>query len=179
MWGPFARWISTEHPEDVLVMYQDSSQGNSQETDEALQLWEQRTEEFVQAVLTGPETYAADVAAICVTQAAQLAELTVPADGALDQVAAWNTALAAALDEAHGQLTDLVKPPRADTMAYTSFYGRLARLVRIAEESAAAATAGDSARLAELNTEYAEIRQAMSDAQAGAGLEECVASLPG
>jgi hypothetical protein len=79
-------------------MYQDSSQGNSQETDEALQLWEQRTEEFVQAVLTGPENYAADVAAICVTQAAQLAELTVPADGALDQVAAWNTALAAALD---------------------------------------------------------------------------------
>ena len=43
-------------------------------------------------MLTGPETYAADVAAICAARAAQIADLTAPAEGALDQVAAWNTA---------------------------------------------------------------------------------------
>ena len=132
----------------------------------------------MQAVLTGPETYAADVGAICATQAAQLGELAVPAEGALDQVAAWNTAAAAIMDEAHGELVALDKPPPTDTTAYTSFYGRLLRIVRIAEESAEAATAGDSTRLAELDAEYLELRQAMSSGPAGSGLEECLASLP-
>jgi hypothetical protein len=70
LWGPFANWIRTEQPDDVLVMYEDSSPELSQTTDEALRLWEQRTEEYVQAARTGPETYAADVGAICATQAA-------------------------------------------------------------------------------------------------------------
>ena len=91
----------------------------------------------MQAVLTGPETYAADVGAICATQAAQLGELAVPAEGALDQVAAWNTAAAAIMEQAHEELIALDKPPSTDTTAYTSFYGQLIRLVRIAEESAA------------------------------------------
>ena len=149
-----------------------------QTTDEALRLWEQRTQEYVQAVLTGPETYATDVGAICATQAARLGELAVPAEGALDQVATWNTAAAAIMEQAHGELTALDKPPATDTMAYTSFYGRLARLVRIAAESAEAATAGDATRLAELDAEYLEVRQAMSSGPAGSGLEECLASLP-
>jgi hypothetical protein len=181
LWGggaSFAKWIRTEHPDDVLVMYQDSSQDWSQTTDEALRLWEQRTEEFVQDVLTGRERYPADVGAVCATQAAQLAELTVPAEGALDQVAAWNTATAAILDEAHGNLIALHRPPATDTTAYTNFYGRLFRLVRLAEDSAAAATAGDSTRLAELDAEYLEVRQSMSSGPAGSGLEECLASLP-
>ena len=83
------------------------------------------------------------------------------------------------MDEARGQLVDLDKPPQSDTTAYTSFYGRLARLVRIAEESAAAASAGDSSRLAELDAEYVEVRQAASSVPAGSGLENCAANLPG
>jgi hypothetical protein len=180
LWGggaSFAKWIRTEHPDDVLVMYQDSSQDWPHTTDEALRLWEQRTEEFVQAVLTGRESYPADVGAVCATQAAQLAELTVPAEGALDQVAAWNAA-ATAMEQAHQELTALDRPPATDTTAHTNFYGRLFRLVRIAEDSAAAATAGDSTRLAELNAEYLEVRQSMSSGPAGSGLEECLASLP-
>ena len=178
MWAPFANWISTAHPDDVLIMYADSTQTNGRTTDDALQRWEQRTEEYVQAVLTGPEAYVADVGAICATQAARLGELAVPAEGALDQVAAWNTTAAAIIGEAHGELTALDKPPRADTTVYTTFYGRLARLVRIAEQSAEAATAGDVTRLAELDAEYLEFRQAMSSGPAGSGLEECLASLP-
>jgi hypothetical protein len=181
LWGggaAFANWIRTEHPDDVLVMYQDSSQDWSQTTDESLRLWEQRTEEFVQAALTGPETYAADVAAICAAQAARLAELTLPAEGALDQVAAWNTAAAAIIDQARADLTALDKPPGSDTTAYTSFYARLTRVVRIAEDSAAAASAGDTSRLAELDAEYVEVRQAASNVPAGSGLEECAANLP-
>ncbi len=178
VWAPFATWIRTEHPDDVLVMYRDGSQQSSRNDDESLRLWEQRTQEYVQAVLTGRETYAEDVRAICATLAARLGELTEPAQGALDQVAAWNTDLATIVEQAHGDLTALDKPPRADTMAHPSFYGRLLRLVRIAEDSAAAATAGDSTRLAELNAEYLEVRQSMSSGPAGSGLEECLASLP-
>ncbi len=95
MWSPFRNWIKAEHPDDVLVMYTDDSQGDRRFTEEALQLWEQRTQEYVQTVLTSREAYAADVGAICATRAPQLAELAVPAEGALDQVATENTAAAA------------------------------------------------------------------------------------
>lgn len=178
IWTPFANWVSAEYPEDAAVMFTDGL-SSAVYSEESAQLWAQRAQDFVQAVLTGPETYAADVGAICATQSAQLAELTEPAESALDQIAAWNTAAAAIMDGAHGQLTALVKPPRSYTTAYASFYSRLARLVRIAEESAAAATAGDSNLLAELDAEYVEVRQAASSAPAGSGLEECAANLPG
>lgn len=92
MWKPFARWVSTEYPEDAAVMYTDGSHAEASTSEESSRLWAQRSEDCVQAVLTGPETYAADVAAICAAQAAQIADLTAPAEGALDQVAAWNTA---------------------------------------------------------------------------------------
>jgi hypothetical protein len=61
---------------------------------------------------------------------------------------------------------------------YDDFRNKLPRLRRIAEESVEAATAGDTARLAELNAEYHEVRQAMTSGPAGSGLEECLASLP-
>jgi hypothetical protein len=178
VWAPFAGWIRTEHPDDVLVMYTAADQNIGAQTDEAIELWRQRTQEFVQAVLTGPETYAADVTAICATMAARLGELAEPAEGRLDRVAAWNTAAAAIMEQAHGNLVDLVEPPRFDSSPYVSFKGRLISLVRIAEESAQAATAGDSTSLAELDAEYLELRQAMSSGPAGSGLEECRASLP-
>jgi hypothetical protein len=75
-----ARWIRTEHPDDALVMYTTAEETLGRNTQEAVRLWEQRTDEYVQAVLTGPETYAADVGAICATQAARLGELAVPAE---------------------------------------------------------------------------------------------------
>ena len=180
LWGPFADWIRTEHPNDVLVMYRESDQDWSQTTDESFRLWEQRTEEFVQAVLTGRETYAADVAAICATQAAQLGELAAPAEGALDQIAAWNAAAAAILRETRGALNALVRPPAMDITTYSDYNNRkLIILIKKIDSKAEVASAGDSTRLAELDAEYLEVRQTMSSGPAGSGLEECVASLPG
>jgi hypothetical protein len=178
MWEPFAQWVSAEYPEDAAVMYTDRSHTGARISEESIQLWGQRSREYTQAVLTGPETYAADVDAICATQAAQLGELAVPAEGALDQIAAWNAASAAIIEQAHRELIALDRPPGSNTMPYTSFYAQLIRLVRLAEESAEAATAGDSTRLADLDAEYLEVRQAMSSGPAGSGLEECLESLP-
>ncbi len=76
------------------------------------------------------------------------------------------------------ELTALDAPLSTDMTAYQDFRNKLSRLVRIAEDSAEAATAGDSTRLAELDAEYHEVRQAMSSGPAGSGLEECLASLP-
>ncbi len=177
VWEPFASWMGVNHPRDAAIIF--SSGGNGARlTEEAIPLWEQDIQEYVQMVLTSREAYPAEVVAICATQAARLGGLAVPAAGALDQVAAWNAAAAAIMDEAHGELIALDKPLATDTGAYTLFYGRLARLVGIAEESAEAATAGDSPRLAELDAEHLEVRQAMSSGPAGSGLEECLASVP-
>jgi hypothetical protein len=178
VWVPFAVWIRTEHPDDVLIMYQDSSQTSSRNTDEGLRLWEQRTEEYVQAVLTRRETLPADVAAICATQAARLGELAVPAEGALDQVAAWATAAAAILREAPNELTALWKPPGTDATPYSDYSGSIRVLINNLDAKAEAAAAGDSARLAELDAEYGDAREGLSSGPAGSGLEECLASLP-
>ena len=180
MWYPFADWLVANHPDDVFVMFATADGGMLKDsyTDDEIRVWAQRVEEYVQVVLTRREAYPGEVGAICATQAAQLGELAVPAEGALDQVAAWNTAAAAIIDQAHGELIALDKPPSTDMQVYTNFYGRLARLVRIAEESAQAATAGDATRLTELDAEYLEVRQAMNSGPTESGLEECLASLP-
>jgi hypothetical protein len=181
VWSPFADWMEANHLDDAAVMYSPTTAGGEMGvrlTDESIQLWGQHIREYVQGVLTSRRAYRAEVAGICATQAARLGELAVPAEGVLDQVAAWNTAAAAILEQAHQELIALDKPPATDTRAYSLFYGRLFSLVRIAEESAQAATAGDSTRLAELDTEYREVRQAMSSGPASSGLEECLASLP-
>jgi hypothetical protein len=176
VWGPFANWIRTEHPDDVLVMYDDSGQDNSRNTPESLRLWEQRTSDYVQFVLAARESYPAEVAAICANQAERLGELALPVEGALDQLATWNTAVADALKQARGDLMALDKPPATNTNAYSSFYGHLIRLVRNHEASAEAAGAGDSARLAELDAEYGDIRRDITTVPAG--LEQCLESLP-
>jgi hypothetical protein len=180
MWVPFANWVAAEHPDDVLRMYESEGRTEFLLSEESVQLWEQRSREYVQAVLTRREAYPADVGAICATQAARLGELAVPAEGALDQVAAWNAAAAAIMEQAHGELIVLDMPPVAtdDTMAYTSFYNKLIRLVRIAKESAEAATAGDSTRLAELDAVHLQVRRAMMSGPVGSGLEKCLESLP-
>jgi hypothetical protein len=181
MWAPFADWLVANHPDDVLVMFAtaDGRLLKDTYTDDELPVWAQRTEEYSQAVLTRREAYPGEVNALCAAHAAQLGELAVPAEGALDQVAAWNTAAASIVDQTHGEFIALDKPPSTDTQAYTNFYGRLASLVRITEESAQAATAGDATRLTELDAEYLEVRQAMNSGPTESGLEKCLASLPG
>jgi hypothetical protein len=179
MWSPFADWMDANYRADADVMYANASRnGYARYTDESIQLWAQHIDEYVQWVLTSREAYSADVSAMCATQSIRLGELTAPAEGALDQVAAWNAAFAAILNEAHRGLIALDKPPATDTSASSNFYGQLARLARIAEQSAEAAAAGDSTLLAELDADYHEIRQAMTSGPAGSGLEECLASLP-
>ena len=118
----FQLWIKAEHPDDVLVLYTDDSQGSRRFTEDALQVWEQRTQEYVQAVLTSREAYAADVAAICTTRAPQLAEVAVPTDGALDQVAADNTAAAAVLQQTYdgADRTRRAAVDRHDDVRWTS-----------------------------------------------------------
>ena len=181
VWEPFSYWMEANHPDDAAIIFSPTTAGGEMGvrlTEEAIPLWEQDTQEYVQGALTSRQAYKDNVAAICATQAARLGELAVPAEGALDQIAAWNTAAAAILHQAHGNLILLTTPPATDTSAYTNFYGRLFRLAQIAEESAQAATAGDSTRLAELDAEYLEVRQTMSSGPAGSGLEQCLASLP-
>jgi hypothetical protein len=175
---PFNDWIKAEHPDDVLVMNTDNSQGDRLLTAEALQVWEQRTQEYVQTVLTIREAYAADVGAICATRGPELGEMAVPAEGALDQVATENTAAADVMLQTYDELMALDAPLSTDMTEYQDFRNKLHRLARIAEDSAEAATAGDTTRLAELDAEYHEVRETMSSGPAGSGLEECLASLP-
>jgi hypothetical protein len=47
VWEPFAAWVSTEHPDDVLSMYKDESQTGQRITQESARLWEQRIREYV------------------------------------------------------------------------------------------------------------------------------------
>jgi hypothetical protein len=178
-WTPFNSWIKAEHPDDVLVMYTTAAQGDRVFTPEALQVWEQRTHEYVESVLTARATYAADIGGICANWAPRLSELAVPAQGALDQIAAESTAAAAIMHETYGELIAVDAPTSTDMTAYEDFRSQLIRLVHIVEGSAEAAIAGDSARVAELEAEYRESRQAMTAGPAGSGLEECLASLPG
>ena len=178
VWSPFADWMEENHPQDAAVMYDSPDASGIRLAEEAIPLWEQHTQEYVQAVLTSRATYAGEVGAICATQAARLGEIAAPADGAPDQLAAWNAAAAAILDQAHRELIAMDMPPATDTTAYSIFYAQLARLARIVEDSAEAATGGDSTRLAQLDTEYGEVRQAMSSGPAGSSLEECLDSLP-
>ncbi|HKY48107.1 MAG TPA: hypothetical protein VJQ79_09040, partial [Acidimicrobiia bacterium] len=47
MWEPFASWVAETYPDDVAVMYKDSSQAVPSITEESNQLWELRTREYV------------------------------------------------------------------------------------------------------------------------------------
>jgi hypothetical protein len=50
MWEPFAEWVSTTYPADAAVMYQDGTFSNFRLTEESVQLWDQRTREYVKVV---------------------------------------------------------------------------------------------------------------------------------
>ena len=50
MWEPFADWMAETYPDDVAVMYTDSSQALPSITEESNQLWELRSHEYVNVV---------------------------------------------------------------------------------------------------------------------------------
>jgi hypothetical protein len=50
MWEPFAAWVAETYPEDVAVMYTNSSQTMQSITEESNQLWELRSREYVDVV---------------------------------------------------------------------------------------------------------------------------------
>jgi hypothetical protein len=50
MWEPFAHWIATKYPDDVLRMYDSFGQTNSRLTEESVQLWEERSRQYAQEV---------------------------------------------------------------------------------------------------------------------------------
>jgi hypothetical protein len=52
MWDPFAEWISTNYPEDVVVMYKPNF-SDYRLTLESIRLWEQHSREYVEAVQQG------------------------------------------------------------------------------------------------------------------------------
>ena len=129
MWYPFARWLVANHPDDVLVMFATADGGMVEgllhrRRDPGLGAARRGVRGHV--VLTRREAYPGEVGAICATQAAQLGELALPAEGALDQVAAWNTAAAVIIDQAHGELIALDKPPSTN-MAGVHHFLRPAR----------------------------------------------------
>ena len=53
MWHPFKEWVSTNYPEDVAVMYEETYPGDYALTPESIRLWERHTREYVEEVKQG------------------------------------------------------------------------------------------------------------------------------
>jgi len=53
MWYPFKEWVSTNYPQDIAVMYEETSIGDYALTEDSIRLWEQHTREYVKAVQHG------------------------------------------------------------------------------------------------------------------------------
>jgi hypothetical protein len=50
MWEPFARWVSTTHPEDATVMYEDATYSGTRLTDRSIRLWDRRVRQYVEQI---------------------------------------------------------------------------------------------------------------------------------
>ena len=53
MWYPFKEWVSTNYPQDIAVMYEETAIGDYALTKDSIRLWEQHTREYVKAVQHG------------------------------------------------------------------------------------------------------------------------------
>ena len=53
MWHPFKDWVSTNYPEDVAVMYEETYPGDYALTADSIRLWRQHTREYVEQVNRG------------------------------------------------------------------------------------------------------------------------------
>jgi hypothetical protein len=49
VWEPFADWVATTYPDDVVRMYDSGAQTEFRLTEESVQLWEQRSREYAAA----------------------------------------------------------------------------------------------------------------------------------
>lgn len=50
MWDPFKEWVSTNYPEDIAVMYEETHTGDYALTPDSIRLWKQHTREYVEQV---------------------------------------------------------------------------------------------------------------------------------
>jgi hypothetical protein len=53
MWEPFASWVSTNHPEDAAVMYEDESYSGARLTEESIRLWERHSRGYAKETRRG------------------------------------------------------------------------------------------------------------------------------
>ena len=53
MWYPFKEWVSTNYPQDVAKMYDDTATGDYVLTVHSIRLWKRHTREYVKAVQLG------------------------------------------------------------------------------------------------------------------------------
>jgi hypothetical protein len=53
MWYPFKEWVSTNYPQDVAKMYDDTATGDYVLTVHSIRLWKRHTREYVKAVQHG------------------------------------------------------------------------------------------------------------------------------
>ena len=49
VWEPFAEWVATTYPDDVVRMYDSASQTDFRLSVESIQLWDQRSREYAAA----------------------------------------------------------------------------------------------------------------------------------
>jgi hypothetical protein len=49
VWEPFAEWVATTYPDDVVRMYDSESQTDFRLSEESVRLWEQRSREYAAA----------------------------------------------------------------------------------------------------------------------------------
>ena len=81
VWGPFADWVTDEHPDDVLAMYTDENQTTHRASEDSVRLWEQRTAEYATVVKQDPAAhldqpkvaaYVAELDSICAAAQAKV-----------------------------------------------------------------------------------------------------------
>lgn len=53
IWDPFKEWVSTNYPEDVAVMYEETYPGDMALRADSIRLWNQHTREYVEEVEQG------------------------------------------------------------------------------------------------------------------------------
>lgn len=81
VWGPFAAWVTDEHPDDVLAMYTDESQTTHRVSEDSVRLWALRTAEYATVVKQDPAAhldqpkvaaYVAELDSICAAAQAKV-----------------------------------------------------------------------------------------------------------
>jgi hypothetical protein len=112
MWEPFAAWVASEYPDDVVVMYTDRRQEMQRLNKESIQLWAQRSREYVD--VASDVSYIARAAAICTAAHARVLDEGEPRPF-------YNESWGRILDEALTELRAL-PPPEAVRAQFDQAY---------------------------------------------------------